>query len=121
MEINLAENLQTHLGKNYQLTWVAFYSNLRFCDGQQYVARNYAFQILPEEGGLFRFTVAIDAVGIAAFEKMYQREVTPGEQTDMPKQQIKEAHTGRSGRGNNNLMQLSSDILIHTVQYLGIK
>ncbi len=121
MEINLAESLQTHLGKNYQLTWVAFYSNFRFYDGHQYVARNYAFQILPEEGGFFRFTVAIDEVGIAAFEKMYQRKVTPAEQADIAKHQIKEAFIGRSGLGKNNLAEVSSDLLIQTAQYLGIK
>ena len=121
MEINLAENLQTHLGKNYQLTLEAFYSNFRFCDGHQYVARNYAFKVLLEEGRLFRFTVAIDDVGIAAFEKMYQRKVTPGEQSDIAKHQIKEALTGRSGLGKNNLAEVNSDLLIQTAQRLGIK
>lgn len=121
MEINLAENLQTQLGKNYQLIWINFYSNFRFCDGHQYLARNYAFKILSEEGGLFRFTVAMDEAGITTFEKMCQRNVTPGEQSDIAKHQIKEALTGRSGLGKNNLAEVSPDLLIQTAQYLGIK
>jgi len=121
MEINLAENLQTSLGENYQLTWVAFYSNFRFCEGHQYVARNYAFKILPEKGGLFRFTVAFDQVGIAAFEQMYQRKATPEEQSDIAKHQIKEALIGRRGLEKNNLAEVNPDLLIQTARYLGIK
>ena len=121
MEMNLAENLQTRLGKNYQLTWINFYSNFRFCDGHQYLARNYAFKILSEEGGLFRFTVAMDEVGIATFERVYQRPVTPGEQSDIAKHQIKEAFAARSSLEKNNLAEVRPDLLIQTAQYLGIK
>ncbi len=125
MELNQSENLQASAGKNFSLTWTDYFSSFRFySDGQEYLARNYAFNIVEGERRvrfLVRFTVATDEAGILEFERVYRRKITQSERSNIAKRKIREVLDCVRTLGIKNLAEVRPDLLMGIVQDLGIE